>query len=154
MGEHEYHPSTKGSRVKSRHVEIGIKVFFKAKSVLDFCFCLFSASHDDEADHTRLPKATILPRACSLALLERNEPPTFQIQSSSNRSNKNCRLGYIEGSDTKTFPTDLKKQHHRPPASSSVCIVKGEPEPSSSCPSCVWLSRCCRCNIVGVFFFL
>jgi hypothetical protein len=118
MGEHEYHPSTKGSRVKSRHVEIEIKVFFKAKSVLDFCFCLFSASHDDEADHTRLPKATILPRACSLALLERNEPPTFQIQSSSNRSNKNCRLGYIEGSDTKTFPT--KPQKTTP---SAACLV-------------------------------
>jgi hypothetical protein len=62
-------------------------------------------------------QATILPRACSHSL-ERSEPPTFQIQSSLNRSNKNCRLGYIEGSDTKTFPT--KPQKTTP---SAACLV-------------------------------
>jgi hypothetical protein len=114
-----YHQANKGRGVKSRHVRLGTK-YSQGKKWFEILFLpVHSSSLAEELATANHFKQRSYLKTCSYSSGGRTRR---QNQS----SNKNCRVGILkEATQRRSQPTS--KKHHRPPASSSVCIKKGCP---------------------------
>lgn len=109
-------------RVVKSQVELGTN-HSQGKKWFEF---LFLPIHlHTQARHSKPLQAKILPQNL-LALVWWTSPAAKPKEFQCENSNKNCRVGILKEA-TQDVPNRPQIKHHRPPASSSVCIKKGCP---------------------------